>query len=68
MIQIQGMSKLLSYEIERNPNKWKEKVSHNKSRSQIENVVRAIIKNNERNKIFFVWDPKLTNPKLCDQP
>ena len=26
MIQIQGTLKLLSYEIERNPNKWKEKV------------------------------------------
>ena len=26
MIQIQGMSKLLCYEIKRDPNKWKEKV------------------------------------------
>ena len=26
MIQIQGMSKLLCYEIKRDPNRWKEKV------------------------------------------
>ena len=29
MMQIQGTLKLLSYEIERNPNKWKGKVASN---------------------------------------
>ena len=55
MIQIQGMSKLLSYKMKskETPTNERKKQSHNKLRSQIKNVVvRAIIKYNERNKIY----------------
>ena len=52
MIQIQGTLKLLIYEIERNPNKWKKKQSHHKLASQIANLVgRTMIKSYKRNKI-----------------
>ena len=55
MIQIQGTSKLLSYKMKskETPTNERKKQSHNKLRSQIKNVaVRAIIKYNERNKIY----------------
>ena len=56
MIQIQGTSKLLSYKMKskETPTNERKKQSHNKLRSQIKNVaVRAIIKYNERNKIYY---------------
>ena len=55
MIQIQSTSKLLSYKMKskETPTNERKKQSHNKLRSQIKNVVvRAIIKYNERNKIY----------------
>ena len=54
MMQVQGTPKLLIYEMKETLTNGRKKQGHNKSRSQIKNVVvRAIIKYNERNKMTY---------------